>query len=98
MGALATGGGGMAAGNAFALLAGPVGWTIAGVSIVASGLMFLRQTAIRKDLRIHTRLLVTVTSITHKLAIVELSKRITRIIDESEKLREAIVEDRNLRN
>lgn len=39
-GALAAGGGGMAAGSAFLALAGPVGWAIAGVSVVASGLMF----------------------------------------------------------
>ena len=35
-GALAAGGGGMAAGNALLALAGPVGWTMAGVAIVGS--------------------------------------------------------------
>ena len=35
-GALAAGGGGMAAGEAFLALAGPVGWAIAGVSLVLS--------------------------------------------------------------
>lgn len=36
-GALAAGGGGMAAGNAFLALAGPVGWAIAGASIIGGG-------------------------------------------------------------
>ena len=39
-GALTLGGGGMAAGEAFLTLAGPVGWAIAGVALLASGLMF----------------------------------------------------------
>ena len=39
-GALAVGGGGMAAGNAFLALAGPVGWAIAGVALLSSGLFF----------------------------------------------------------
>ena len=36
-GALVAGGGGMAAGNALLALAGPVGWTVAGLTLVASG-------------------------------------------------------------
>ena len=39
-GAGAAGGGGMAAGNTFLALAGSVGWAIAGVALIASGLMF----------------------------------------------------------
>ena len=41
-GALAAGGGGMAAGNALLALAGPVGWTVAGVSLVGAA-AFLRS-------------------------------------------------------
>lgn len=37
-GALATGGGGMVAGEAFLALAGPVGWAIGGTALVAAGL------------------------------------------------------------
>ena len=37
-GALSAGGGGVAAGNALLALAGPVGWTIGGVSLIGSGL------------------------------------------------------------
>ena len=40
-GALAIGGGGMVAGNAFLTLAGPVGWAIAGVSLLSSGIILL---------------------------------------------------------
>lgn len=39
-GALAVGGGGMAAGNAFLALAGPVGWGIAGVTLLSSIVLF----------------------------------------------------------
>lgn len=38
-GALAMGGGGIAAGQAFLAMAGPVGWTIGGVALVGGGLM-----------------------------------------------------------
>ena len=47
-GALAAGGGGMAAGEAFLTLAGPVGWAIAGVALVASGIMFWRSSSKKK--------------------------------------------------
>ena len=39
-GAVAAGGGGMAAGHAFLALAGPIGWTIAGASILTSVVLF----------------------------------------------------------
>lgn len=89
-GALAAGGGGMAAGEAFLALAGPVGWAIAGVSLVASGLLFWKSSSDKKHLE------NVFTAISHRdvksyeLAIVELKERISRIIDESGKLNEAI--------
>ena len=89
-GALAAGGGGMAAGEAFLALAGPVGWAIAGVSLVASGLLFWKSSSDKKHLE------NVFTAISHRdvksyeLAIVELKERISRIVDESEKLNEAI--------
>ena len=89
-GALAAGGGGMAAGEAFLALAGPVGWAIAGVSLVASGLLFWKRSSDKKHLE------NVFTAISHRdvksyeLAIVELKERISRIIDESGKLNEAI--------
>lgn len=42
-GALTAGGGGMAAGNALLALAGPIGWTIAGASILTSVVLFTKK-------------------------------------------------------
>lgn len=90
-GALAAGGGGMAAGSAFLALAGPVGWAIAGVSVVASSLMFFK-TKSDKDRLENVYTLISNRDIkSYELAIVELSERITRIVDESGKLNDAIV-------
>ena len=40
----------MAAGNAFLALAGPIGWAIAGVALVASGLMFWKSLSDKKHI------------------------------------------------
>ena len=49
-GAIAAGGGGMAAGNAFLALAGPVGWTIAGATLLSSILIFTaKKTKLNKQ-------------------------------------------------
>ncbi|MCR4600397.1 MAG: hypothetical protein K5767_01470 [Clostridia bacterium] len=42
-GALSAGGGGIAAGNALLALAGPVGWTIAGATLLSSILLFAKK-------------------------------------------------------
>lgn len=89
-GALAAGGGGMAAGSAFLALAGPVGWTIAGVSIVASGLMFFKTKSDKERLDNVYTLISNRDIKSYELAIVELSERIKRIVDEVAKLEEAI--------
>lgn len=88
-GALAAGGGGMAAGNAFLAMAGPVGWTIAGIAVAASGLLFLKSQSDKHRLeKIYT--LISERDVkSYDLAIVELNERIKRIADESEKLHEA---------
>lgn len=44
-GALAANGGGMAAGSAFLALAGPIGWTIAGATLLTSILLFAKKKA-----------------------------------------------------
>ncbi len=44
-GALATGGGGVAAGNALLAMAGPIGWTIAGATLLTSILLFTTKKA-----------------------------------------------------
>lgn len=42
-GALATGGGGIAAGNALLALAGPIGWSIAGATLLTSIILFAKK-------------------------------------------------------
>lgn len=89
-GALAAGGGGMAAGSAFLALAGPVGWTIAGLSVVASGLMFFKTKGDKERLENIYTLISERDVYSYGLAIVELSERITRVVDETKKLESAI--------
>lgn len=90
-GALAAGGGGMAAGSAFLALAGPVGWTIAGLSIISSGLMFFKTKSDKERLENVYTLISNRDVKSYELAIVELSERIERIVDETGKLEEAII-------
>ena len=85
-GALAAGGGGMAAGNAFLALAGPVGWAIAGVAILGSGLLLWKGKSEQKRLEDIFTLISKRDVKTYELAIVEINERISRIIDESQKL------------
>lgn len=91
-GALATGGGGMIAGEAFLALAGPVGWAIAGVSLLAGGLFFWKG---KRDKNYLENVFIAISERdikSYELAIVELKERIRRIIDENEKLNIAIDE------
>lgn len=90
-GALTAGGGGMAAGSAFLALAGPVGWTIAGISVVASGLMFFKTKSDKERLEDIFTLISKRDIKSYELAIVELSERIDRIKNEGIKLAEAII-------
>lgn len=88
-GALAAGGGGMAAGEAFLALAGPIGWSIAGVALITSSIFMWKNLSDKK----HIEALFTAISkrdvTSYELAIVELNERIRRIDDESRKLHEA---------
>ncbi len=91
-GALAAGGGGMAAGNAFLALAGPVGWAIAGVSLLASGLILWKSKSDKNHLE-NVFIAISERDIkSYELAIIELKERISRIIDENSKLTDAIGE------
>lgn len=85
-GALAAGGGGMAAGNAFLALAGPVGWTIAGISLVSAGLLFWKSINDRKRLENVYTLIAERDTKSYELAILEINERISRINDWSDKL------------
>jgi hypothetical protein len=89
-GALAAGGGGMAAGEAFLALAGPVGWAIAGVALLVSGLMFWKTKTDKGHIE-DVFISISQRDVrSYELAIVELNERIARIIDESSKLQEAV--------
>ena len=89
-GALAAGGGGMSAGSAFLALAGQIGWAIAGVALIASGLMFWKSMSDKSHIEDIFTLISKRDVKSYDLAIVELSERITRIITENELLRNAI--------
>lgn len=89
-GALAAGGGGMAAGNAFLALAGPVGWAIAGVALLTSGIFFWKTKSDQKHIEEVFTLISERDVKSYDLAIVELNERINRIVDESEKLKVAV--------
>ena len=90
-GALAVGGGGMATGEAFLALAGPVGWAIAGVSLIVSGLFFWKSSSDKKSLE-NIFIAISERDIkSYELAGVELKERIARITDENKKLSDAIV-------
>ena len=90
-GALAAGGGGMAAGNALLALAGPVGWTIAGLSLLGSGIFFLKSLNEKKKLENIFLLISLRDEKKYQMAIVELNERLSRIADETKKLQEAII-------
>lgn len=89
-GALAYGGGGMVAGNALLALAGPIGWAIAGVAVLGSGLLFLKAKSEQKRLEDIFMLISKRDIKSYEIAIVELNERISRIKDETIKLKNAI--------
>lgn len=89
-GALAAGGGGMAAGNAFLALAGPVGWAIAGIALVGSGLLLWKGKSEQDRLEDIFTLISKRDIKSYELAIVEINERISRINDESQELAAAI--------
>lgn len=88
-GALATGGGGIAAGNLFLTFFGPVGWTIAGFFILTSGLMMMKSFNDKNKLENIFSAISQRDVNSYKLAIVELNERIARIQKETDLLKEA---------
>ncbi len=88
-GALAAGGGGMAAGEVFLALAGPIGWAIAGVAILTSGILMWKSWNNKKYIENVFTLISKRDIASYDLAIVELNERIARIDDESGKLHDA---------
>ena len=88
-GAIAAGGGGVAAGQALLALAGPVGWAIAGLALVTSGIFFWITKS--KNARLETiyTLISKRDCKSYKQAAVEIQERINRIAPETEVLNEA---------
>lgn len=89
-GALAVGGGGMAAGEAFLALAGPVGWVIAVFALIGSGLLLWKGKSDKDRLEGIFTLISKRDVKSYELATVEINERISRIADESQKLTTAI--------
>lgn len=90
-GTLMAGGGGITAGEALLGLAGPVGWTIAGVALAVSGIMLWHSSNNKKRIEEIFTLISKRDIKSYNLAIVELNERIIRIDDETKMLKDAIV-------
>lgn len=89
-GALAVGGGGIAAGNIFLALTGPVGWAIASAALLSSGLLFWKNNGDKKRLE---KIFISIShrdTKSYQLAIVELNERSDRIMSETELLSKMI--------
>ncbi len=85
-GALAAGGGGMAGGTAFLALAGPVGWSIAGASILSSIVLFAnKKRKLNKEKRDEIE---SVLSNTEHIREVDL--KIKDLLDKTDQLRESL--------
>ena len=80
----------MTAGNALLALAGPVGWAIAGVALIGSGLLLWKGKSDKDRLEDIFTLISKRDMTSYEVAIVEMNERISRITDESQKLADAI--------
>lgn len=91
-GALSAGGGGVAAGQLLIGLSGPIGWTIASLAIIGSGILLFKIKSDKDRLKKLFLLVSDRDQHSYKLAITELQERINKIISETEKLKDAIVD------
>ena len=89
-GALAAGGGGIVAGNAFLALAGPIGWVLASTAVIASSLVFWKSSSDKNKIESIFTLISERDVKSYNLAIVEMSERIMRVDNESKILKTAI--------
>ena len=89
-GAIATGGGGMVAGHALLALAGPVGWTIAGLTLTTTGFLFWKNKNEKTRIENIFSAIAERDIKSYELAIVELNERKIRVVDESKKINSAI--------
>lgn len=85
-GTLAAGGGGMAGGTAFLALAGPVGWTIAGATLLSSILIFTT-----KKNKLNKQKNEEIQAIKRNIEIVrEMDAKISRILNETTDIRDGL--------
>lgn len=85
-GALAAGGSGMAGGTAFLALAGPVGWTIAGATLLSSILIFTtKRTKLNKQKNEEIQAIKQNVEIVH-----EMDAKITQILEETVSIRNGL--------
>ena len=90
-GAISAGGGGIAAGEAFLSVLGPIGWTIAGVSLLTSGIMLVKAKQDQKHLEKIFTLISKRDVKNHELAIAEINERIKRINNETYLVKDALL-------
>ena len=85
-GALAAGGGGMAAGNAFLALAGPVGWSISGATLLASVVLFAN-----KKMKLGKEKKEEIEAVLRNVeSIREINYTVKQLLDKTAKLREML--------
>lgn len=85
-GALAAGGGGMAAGNAFLALAGPVGWSISGATLLASVVLFAN-----KKMKLGKEKKEEIEAVLYNVeSIKEINYTVKQLLDKTTKLREML--------
>lgn len=89
-GALASGGGGMVAGQALLALAGPVGWSVAGVALLASGIAFFVGVKDKRRLDDIYSLISKRDVNKYKLAVVEMNEKIQRMDNDRKVLNESL--------
>lgn len=85
-GALTAGGGGMAAGNALLALAGPVGWTIAGASLLSSIIIFSK-----KKVKLNAEKNEEIDNVKKNIELVkEMDAEISELLDETANIRDGL--------
>lgn len=85
-GALAAGGGGMAAGNAILALAGPVGWSISGATLLASVVLFAN-----KKMKLSKEKKEEIEAVLRNVeSIKEINYTVKQLLDKTAKLREML--------
>lgn len=85
-GALAAGGGGMAAGNAILALAGPVGWSISGATLLASVVLFAN-----KKMKLSKEKKEEIEAVLRNVeSVKEINYTVKQLLDKTSKLREML--------